>query len=138
MCIERFLTVEVFETMPARSAAALKRQRVRRREFAREWKKENPEKVREQKRRYRARRRAKRCEVRFKHIAGEAIKSLERKNGVKYNHEKILRKLFRVRIGLTDFRRPAENPEKVREQKRRRAERCEVRNEDMYDPDEIL
>ena len=134
--------------MPARSLE-------RRREIVREWKKKNPEKVREQKRRYRARRKD---EVRFNDIACDAIKSLERKNEVKYNQEKILRKLFRARIVLTDFRRPAKireynreynrewrkkNPEKVREHKRRyrarcRAKRCEVRNADMYDPEEIL
>jgi len=55
MCIERrfipFLTAEVFETMPATSAA-LKRNRQRARERAREWKKQHPGMVDEQKKRY--------------------------------------------------------------------------------------
>ena len=134
MCIERlfytFLIVEVFETMPARSAAALKRKRERAREHVREWKKKNPAKVREQKKRYYARNhdkiqdklrqwrknnpelvRAQKRRHKERKVWSLLPRTRQRKDkDDEYDPDEILRGLFGVRVVLTDFRRALPPP----------------------------
>jgi len=125
-----FLTVEVFETMPATSAAALKRKRERTRERVREWKKKNPAKVREQKKRYytlnddkkQAKwrqwrknnpelvRAQKRCHYERK-VWPLLPRTQQRKDkDDEYDPDEILRGLFGVRVVLTNFRRALPPP----------------------------
>jgi len=115
--------------MPARSAVALYKQRVRRRNHNREWKKKNPEKVREQKRRYRVRKK-------LLGVVSDALNRWKKKNRCsllprtrrsndEYDPDEILRGLIGVRVVVTDFRKTPLPPSVTPQRER-------------YDSDEIL